>query len=289
MLTTLRLFAVLTALVLSPSLAHAGWVLQWTTAASTGKDKQLPSQKATQSIAANQVRMDQPEVITITDYDKDRFVMMNPTKQFFWSGTTDEFVREMTRSRNAAMREKIGALTGKKAKDKAEAAAAAADAKPKPIDVSKLPPVSITPSGVQEKIAGYDTQKYDVRVNGDLFEEIWIAPLDMSADINPDRFNAQLLKNSAAMQGKSADSYNALYRDAEYRRLTDKAMILKTVTHHVAGTFERTATSVEKRDVPASTFTVPDSYRKVRLSDLLDPPPAAPAAESPPSSAIKKN
>jgi len=165
MLSKLRSFAVLTALVLSPSLAHAGWVLQWTTAASTGKDKQLPSQKATQSIAANQVRMDQPEVITITDYDKDRFVMMNPTKQFFWSGTTDEFVREMTRARDTAMREKIGSLTGQKAKDKA-AAAAAADATPKPIDVSKLPPVSITPSGAQEKIAGYDTQKYDVRVNG---------------------------------------------------------------------------------------------------------------------------
>lgn len=287
MLTTLRSFAVLTALVLSPSLAHAGWVLQWKTAASNGKGEEMQSQKATQSISENQVRMEQPEVITIIDYNKDHFVMMNPTKQFFWSGTTDEFVREMTRARDAAMHEKIGSLTGQKAKNKAEAAAA--DAAPKPIDVSKLPPVSITPSGVQEKIAGYDTQKYEVRVDGDLFEEIWIAPLDMSADINPDRFNAQLLKNSAAMQGKSADSYNALYRDAEYRRLTDKAMILKTVTHHVAGTFERTATSVEKRDVPASTFTVPDSYRKVRLSDLLDAPPAAPAAESPPSSAIKKN
>jgi hypothetical protein len=286
--TTLRSFAVLAALVLSPSLAHAGWVLQWQTAASTGKGEKMPSQKATQSIADNQVRMDQPEVITIIDYSKDRFVMMNPTKQFFWSGTTDDFVREMTRSRDNAMREKIGSLTGQnKKKNKAEAAAA--DPAPKPIDVSKLPPVSITPAGAQEKIAGYDTQKYEVRVNGDLFEELWIAPLDISADVDPERLNAQLLKNSAAMQGKSADAYNALYRDAEYRRLTDKAMVLKTVTHHVAGSFERTATSVEKRDVPASTFAVPDTYRKVRLSDLLDPPPAMPAANSPPSSAIKKN
>ena len=34
--------------------------------------------------------MEQPEVITITDYNKDHFVAMNPTKQFFWSSTTDE-------------------------------------------------------------------------------------------------------------------------------------------------------------------------------------------------------
>jgi hypothetical protein len=81
----------------------------------------MPSQKATQSISENQVRMDQPEVITIIDYNKDHFVMMNPTKQFFWSGTTDEFVREMTRARDAAMREKVGSLTGQKAKKKAAA------------------------------------------------------------------------------------------------------------------------------------------------------------------------
>ena len=107
MLTTLRSYAVLAALVLSPSLAQAGWVLQWQTAASNGKGEPMPSQKATQSIAENQARMDQPEVITIMDYNKDRFVMMNPTKQFFWSGTTDEFVREMTRARDTAMQEKI--------------------------------------------------------------------------------------------------------------------------------------------------------------------------------------
>jgi hypothetical protein len=226
--------------------------------------------------------MDQPEVVTIIDYDKDRFVMMNPVKQFFWSGTTGDYVREMSRAREAAMRERIGSLTGKPAK---QDQAAVADPTPREVDPAKLPPVSITSSGVKEKIAGYDTEKYDVKVDGQLFEEIWIAPLDLSADINYDRFIAQQLKNSAAMQGKSADDYNALYRDPEYRRLTEKATVLKTVTHHLAGTFERTATSVEKRDVPAATFTVPESYRKVRLSDLLEPPPAAPPADasSPPA------
>ncbi len=287
---TLRTLAVLATLALSPSLAHAGWVVQWSTAASDSKGESMPTQKATQSISQNQVRLDQPEIVTIIDYNKDRFVMLNETKQYFWSGTTDDFVRDMTRARDAAMREKIGNLTGKPPKGD-KAGAEISDRTPKPIDVSKLPPVSIAPTGAKEKIAGYDAEKYEVRVDGDLFEEIWIAPLDLSADLSYDHLLAQQLKNSAAMQGKAADSYNAIYRDPEYRRLTEKATILKTVTHHVAGTFERTATSVDQRDVPASTFAVPESYRKVRLADLLEPPPAAPAAAQVPPvpHAIKKN
>lgn len=283
--STLRSLAVLVALALTPSLARAGWVIEWTTTASGQKGQAMPAQRATQSISANQIRMDQPEVVTIVDYDKDRLVMMNPVKEYFWSGTSSDYVREMTRNRDAAMRQRIGNLTGKKGDKEAPAG----DPTPRAIDPAKLPPVSITPSGVTEQIAGYDAQKYDVKVDGQLFEELWIAPLDLSADVNYDRYLAQQLKNSAAMQGKSADTYAALYRDPEYRRLTEKATVLKSVTHHLAGTFERTATSVAKRDLPASTFTVPESYRKVRLADLLEPPPAAPAADSSPSGALPKN
>ena len=272
--STLRSLALAAALALSPALAHAGWVIDWTTTASNQKGVAMPSQQATQSISTDHVRMDQPEVITIIDYSKDQMVMMNPNKQYFWSGSTDDYVHEMTRTRDAAMRDRVGSMTGKPVKPDAPA-----ESTPRTIDESKLPPVSITSAGTKEKIAGYEAEKYDVKVNGELFEELWIAPLDLSADINYDRFIAQQLKNSAAMMGKSADSYNAVYRNPEYRRLTEKATVLKSVTHHLAGTFDRTATSVQQKDVPASAFTVPDAYRKVRLSDLLEPPPAAPPAD----------
>lgn len=287
MLTTLRSFAIAAVLALSPTLAQAGWVIEWSTSATGPKGQTLPAQKATQSIANNQVRMDQPEVVTIVDYDKDRFIMMNPMREYFWSGTSAEYVREMTRSRDSALRERIGNLTGTQKKKKGNEPAD--EATPRVVDPAKLPPVSITSTGVKEKIAGYDAEKYEVKVDGELFEEIWIAPIDLSADLNFDRSLAQQLKTSAAMQGKSADAYNALYRDPEYRRLTEKATVVKNVTHHIAGTFERTATSVQQRDVPASTFTVPDTYRKVRLADLMEKPPAPPAGESSPSGSMPKN
>lgn len=272
---TLRSLATL-ALLLTPALAQAGWVVEWSTAATNSKGERMPTQQATQSIAENRVRMDQPEVVTITDYGTNRFTMMNPEKQYFWSGTLDEYVRDMTVAREGSLRKRISEMTGKGAD-----AEIATDPTPVSVDVAKLPPISITPAGSSEKIAGYDAQKYNIQVDGELFEEMWIAPVDMSADLNFDRFLEQQLKNSAAMKGKASKSYNALYRSPEYRRLVEKALVVKNVTHHLSGSFERTATGIAQRDVPDATFTVPDSYRKVRLGDLLSPPPEAKAPTSP--------
>ncbi|MFN8640311.1 MAG: hypothetical protein U0802_01090 [Candidatus Binatia bacterium] len=273
--STLRSLTVVATLALSPTLAQAGWVLEWSTTAANQKGASLSSQQATQSVSGNRVRMEQPEVVTIADYNTDRFTMMNPKREYFWSGSSDDYVREMARGRSEAMRVRIGEMTGKKGEKKE-----AGEPTPRAIDPAKLPPVSITAAGTTEQIAGHEAVKYEVRVDGQLFEELWIAPIDMSADLTYDRYMAQQLKNSAAMQGKSADQYNAVYRDPEYRRLTEKATIVKNVTHHVAGTFTRTATSVAQRDVPDSAFAVPESYRKVRLGDLLEAPPTPAPANS---------
>src|SRR5689334_12750435 len=147
--SSLRSFAVLAVLALTPTLAQAGWVIEWNASSTNQKGQNMPAQKATQSISGNQVRMEQPEVITIVDYNKDRFVMMNPVKQYFWSGSTDQYVSEMTHNRDAAMRERIGDLTG----DQKKQPEPAADPTPRTIDPAKLPPVSITSAGVTEKIA----------------------------------------------------------------------------------------------------------------------------------------
>jgi hypothetical protein len=156
---------------------------------------------------------------------------------------------------------------------------------PQPVDPAKLPPVSVTSTGVKEKIAGYETEKYDVRVDGELFQELWVAPaLNLSADLNVNQRIAVQRKMSANMLGKSATSFNAVYHNEEYRNLLAKGFALKEVTHHIAGGSERVATAVQQGEVPATDFEAPGDYRKVRLADVLDAtpqdaPPLAPAAK----------
>lgn len=259
----------LLASAVAPAIADAGWVVQWTNTAVKSTGERMPAQSSSMAIAGNRVRTEQPEAVTLMDCNTGRFSLLNPDKQYFWSGTVDDYVREVSQHRASALQEKMGQDPRKKKQKAGEDK----PFRPKPVDPAKLQPVSITKTGETEKIAGYDTEKYAVLVNGELFQEIWVAPsLDVSADLNWDRYLADQRKLSAAMLGKSGEAYSALYFNDEYRKLLAKSFALKTVVHHIAGGFERAATSVRQADVPASDFEVPESYRKVRLTDVLSAP-----------------
>jgi len=278
MLRVIRMLSLCCLAALVPATAGAGWVIDWSTTAVNQNGERMAVQRATQAIAGNRVRMQQPEVITVIDYGRDQYTLMNVKKQYFWSGSIDDYLREMGQHRQTAMRERVAAMgmAEKMSKKNAEKNAGnrATDQKTKTIGPGDLPPVSITSAGTQEKIAGYDAEKYDVKVDGELFQELWLAHgLDLSADLDAARYQAIQEKTGSAMMGKSSKQYNALYRDPQYRALVAKAFVLKSVTHHLAGGYERIATAVRQEDVPASTFEVPDSFRKVRLADLFDPPP----------------
>jgi hypothetical protein len=279
--------------LLLPVAAQAGWVITWNTTAVNSKGERMATQEATQSIAGNRVRMQQPEVVTITDYNKDQFTLLNNGKKYFWQGPIDDYVREMTQHRKQAMTERIAAMgMSEKAKEKAaargDATAKKRDAKKakEDLEAAKLLPVSIVSTGQHEKIAGYDTEKFEVKVDGELFQEIWLTTgLSVSADLDAAKFFAQQEKTGAVMMGKSSKQYNALYHDAQYRGMVERGFILRNVVHHLAGGFERVATSVKQEEVPVSAFEVPESFRRVRLSDLFDPPPTPqPHQVSPPSS-----
>lgn len=296
MLRALRMLILCLTPALLPVAARAGWVIDWSTTAVNAKGERMATQKATQSIAGNRVRMQQPEVVTIIDYTRDQFTLLNPKKRYFWSGSIDEYVRDMAEHRKSAMSERVAAMgMADKFKEKSDERAAKSgkdkgadkgEKTPGGFDASKLPPVSITSSGQHEKIAGYDTEKFEVKVDGELFQELWLTTgLNVAADLDSARFLAQQEKTGAAMMGKSSKQYNALYRDAQYRGMIERGFILKNVVHHLAGGYERTATAVKQEDVPASTFDAPDGYRRVRLADLFEPPPTpAPRAPGHPSS-----
>jgi hypothetical protein len=255
----------LTLLSAVPTVARAGWISEWTNIALKSNGDPVNTQQSSMAIAGGHVRMEQPDVVSLFDYNTGRFTLMSPQRQSFWSGTVDEYVREVTRSRAEGM-SKVLAEAGEKGGKEKEFA-------PPKIDPSKLPPISISKTSATDTIAGYATVKYEVRSDGELFQEIWVAPtLNVSSDLDVDRFLAFQRKMSAGMLGKAAGAYNALYLDDEYRKLLQNAFVLKLVTHHAAGTFERTATSVRQADVAASQFEVPDAYRRVKLADVLAPP-----------------
>jgi hypothetical protein len=261
---------VLTLLSGVPSAASAGWMSQWANTAMKPNGEPMDVENSSMAISDGQVRLEQPNVITLIDYNGGHFALINPAQRVFWRGTVDEYVHELVQSRSDSMLGKIAGLEMKNSKLR--------DAEAKPhavptIDPAKLPAITITQPGGTERIAGYDTVKYEFRADGDLFQEVWVAPtLDVSSDLNPNRYVAVQRTLGTGMTGKVGNQYSALYANDAYRKLLEKGFILKMINHHAAGTFERAATSMRQTDIPASVFEVPSSYRKVRLADVLPAP-----------------
>lgn len=248
----------LIALVAAPSAAGAGWVIEWKNTPLQRSGPQS-SETSTARIAGNKSRVEQSHLTTIYDYGRGTFTVMNPKLERFWTGSIDEYVRISVRRRNEA----LSASVGGKPADKL-------DELP-PLDEKELPQITIERSGEQREIAGYETVKYVVKVGEELFQEIWLAEsLDLTADVNPQKFMEFQRRNSRGMIGGSAKPFNALYRSPEYMKLLKSGFALSTTTHHLAGGFEQTAKSIRQADVAPSEFAVPENYRRVQLNDVFE-------------------
>lgn len=240
---------------IGPAATQAGWIAEWEHTPIKSNGERGVTEPATMRIEKGRVRLAQPNTTSLIDYNKSRFTILNPQRQHFWSGTVDEYVAQMLKTRAAAAKRKRGENIGEE--------------KPK-LDPKSLPPVVIARAAETEKIAGHQTNKYEIKVNDELFEELWIADdLDLSGDMDAKKVLAYQRKMSGAMIGNSAIAYNALYHSPEYQKLLDKGFVLRSVTHHIAGGFERTAVELKEVEIPESEFVVPENYRKVRLSDVF--------------------
>jgi hypothetical protein len=135
---------------------------------------------------------------------------------------------------------------------------------------SSPPEVVVTKQGEGKKIAGFSTDKYDVVVNGDLYEEVWIATdKGLSEDFRPLMgFIADVTAcvGSIGMIGEitpeATDEYAELF----------KAGVMLKVTSHEEGSQDKgmDVTSLEKTDVSESVFKAPDGYRKVEFGELMN-------------------
>lgn len=235
--------------------AEAGWIVEWNNVASDARGGQISSEPSTMYIAGGRVRTEQSTMISITDYRNEKLTFVDPARRLFWNGSVADYVVEMKRARDEALNERMGPEVGK---DQIEA------------DLTKLPKIEIRKVDEIKTIAGHETSKYAILAGGQPFQDAWVAGgLNVSADLDPKRFIALQLKMSQAMIGKSAANFNALYRDEQYAKLLQSGFTLQLKTVHIAGSYERTATSVRAAPVADDLFGVPDDYRRVRLEDVF--------------------
>ncbi len=255
-----RLAVLSLSLCLVPALAGAGWVSEWENTAIHNGER-LEPERSTMRLADDKLRIEQTQLVSVFDYAKGKMTLINPTSGVFWSGSVDEYSEETTKSRNQALRKRMG-------KD------AEIDDEMLKVDLDDLPQIKVERTDEAKTIAGYQTVKYVVLVNDELFQEIWMTEeLNTGDDLNVDKFLDYQRRNSARMIGKSAKPFNALYRSKVYEEFLRKGFALQTITHHIAGGYEQRVLSIKQADVADSDFSLPGGYRKVKIADVF---PAAP-------------
>jgi len=241
----------------APAAARAGWIVEWSNTAKNPAGEQLSAEPATMYIDKERVRIEQPTLTTIMDYDKGNFTILNPDKRFFWSGKVKDYVREAAQNRADTMRR--GAAPG-----------AALNYGLRKVDEASLPRIVIKKTDETREIAGHQTTRYEISSNRELFQEIWLAEdINMKSDLDPTKFLDYQREMSGGMLGKSADAFNALHRSQEYADLLTKGFVLQSIVHHGAGTFKKEATAIRTSNVAESEFAAPETYRRVRLKEVF--------------------
>jgi len=122
-----------------------------------------------------------------------------------------------------------------------------------------------------EDIAGHRAQKYVVRVDAQLFQEVWVAPdLQLGADLDPRQLQEFEHRISRALAGRRRKIHEALSRDPGYTALYQKGFPLRSRSFFGRAVVGREVWRIAPAEVPAGEFAVPGGFMKVLLPHLLE-------------------
>ena len=242
--------------------AYGGWIIEQSNVATRPKGDPGPAEPATLRVSQGRVRLTQPNIVTIQDCVKGRFIMYVPERNAYWSGSLDDYTSELRAQAAQSGATASGNPMPTKAPEKVPT-----------VNAAGLPNLIVRKTTEQAKVAGYDTTKYVIESDGSLFQELWVTTaVNISDDLDPKKYVACQAKISAGMLGASTGSFNALYRSPDYLNLLTSGVILKRVTHHAAGTYSEEVRSINKADIADDEFATPSGATKVSLNDLFAPP-----------------
>lgn len=142
--------------------------------------------------------------------------------------------------------------------DPAGRRASAEAAKPRAVVVKDL--------GSGERLQGYDTRRFQVLVDGELLEELWLAPkLQVASEIDLIAFGTALQK----MIGGGPGLIQGYEESEMYRTMRAGGYALRQVLYFVGEKSTIEVTSVAIKDLPASDFVVPKGFLKIGYVELL--------------------
>ncbi len=253
-------------------IVHAGWVMEETDGSTTYLGK---------GMIKAEYNNEGVNFAHIIDTNKELISMVDKNRKIYGSGTPDEyckatkdFGKEMQEQAMAGLPPEARKIMEEQMKQLQQ------QSKSAPIENMPKPVVSIKKTGSSDVIAGHKTDKYTVNVDGDKYQEIWIAS-DISIDdemkkLRLDKFHLMMNRMDKCMNasedamGMMADPLDS----PEYKKLTEKGFVMKEVYYTGGfsgheGEARKQVVRIEKKSISASEFKIPAGYKKVPVKELF--------------------
>jgi hypothetical protein len=247
--------ALLLAACLMPCQALAGW--EFTESTANGQRQVF--------VENQRIRMEEGRRATVYDAESDTLIFMDTQTKTYWAGTPKQCSETLSAAREQAvlfMERELATLPPDQ-REKARAILA----RHMPQRQRALPRVNILATDRVALIAGYQAKAYEMRVNGRLSDEIWIAPeISVKDDLDLKAFGrAMQTINSVSGQAAEMAAFSTEVMD-----LLSRGWALQWATYLPDGKRRvDTVTDVEPKAVDASLFALPKDFEAAPLEQVL--------------------
>ncbi|MEA2626149.1 MAG: hypothetical protein QOD06_2194 [Candidatus Binatota bacterium] len=230
---------------------HAGWVMKIVTRTEGGPG---PASEQTLSIAHGRIKeLHGDGTYYLWDLTQGTLFQVDPAAKSYSGGKIGEMVSSV-RKYLEQMRDEIARMTPEERQALADRTRGA----PMPVPPGKTPKWTVERTSRTETLLGRRARVYEIRRNGLLHEERWIAgdvPFGDDLDYGAYRRASESLE-SAFSEGMG----NPPPSGPEVEKLATSGLELKKILHGEKVRVVTEVTELDRAEVPESTFTLPVDY-----------------------------
>ncbi|MBU4278448.1 MAG: DUF4412 domain-containing protein [Proteobacteria bacterium] len=256
----LRITVAALALLLLATTAQAGWVLH----------QETPGGPSTMSVQDNKVRAGVGLGGMIYDLKNETVTMLNPDRQVYWSGNPQQLSQQMNQALEARMEQALKQAPPEQRDQMRTMMKQRTGQGGMGQGKAMAPPaaqVEVKNTGQSAKIAGYKSTKYQIYVDGKLRQEMWMAQVP---GFQKEMDMGKMMKLAHSMRAGAGGQGLGWRRSEAVQKLMSQGMPMKIVEYGRGGPMTvMTMTSVEKKNLPASTFQAPQGWKKVDFAQMM--------------------
>lgn len=247
-------------LLATASQATAGWVFI----------QSSDGDKNTLYIQDNKMKFVATDHIMIFMLDKNKVCFANPKEKTYWMETPQAFSAQVRKGMENLDQMIDQQLTRIPPKQK-EAFKQSIRQQMRTQIASRSPRVAVKLTKRSAKIAGYDVKKYEIRVNGKVRQDLWIAEdIKISETFDVKRYG-KMMRSFHGGLGRGGE--DAALSSPEVIALLEKGWPLKKVDYDEDGYPEtEEVVKVVKRPIQNTTFVPPQDYRRISMTEIFGNP-----------------